>query len=114
MAISYAKFFQPTVLGAGASVLYTVPAQPMSNLFRGGRVRFTNTTNAAASVTAHAVPAAGTAGAGNAFLSGITVPANSYVDSDVPIMAAGDTLQALCGTAATITAHAVLGGVSSS
>lgn len=114
MSIAYAKFFPPTVLAVAVATLYTVPTQPSSNLFRGGRVRFTNTTALAASVTANAVPVGGTASAGNAFLSGVTVPANSYVDSDTPILNAGDTLQALSGTASAITAHALFGGVFSS
>ena len=111
MAIAYAKFSPPTVLNIVALTLYTVPVQPASNLFRGGRVRFVNTTMAATSVTAFAVPVGGSAVAGNMFLSGATVPANSYLDVDVPIMSAGDFIQAQAGTAATITAHAVFGGV---
>ena len=114
MAIAYSKFFPPTVLGTAPTSLYTVPAQPASNLFRGGRVRFTNTTGSAASVTASAVPSGSTGSAANMFLSTVTVPANSYVDSDVPIMAPGDILQAYSGTASAITAHAVFGGVFSS
>ena len=114
MAIAYTKFFQPTVLGTAVSVLYTVPVQPVSNLFRGGRVRFANTSGAAASVTAYATPSGVAVGAANAFLSSATVPANGYVDSDMPIMSAGDTLQALSGTAGSITAHALFGGVFSS
>lgn len=114
MSIAYAKFFPPTVLGVAVSLLYTVPAQPTSNLFRGGRIRFTNTSASAAAIDAYAVPAAGGPTVANAFLKNITVPAYSYIDSDVPILSAGDTLQALCGTATSITAHAVFGGVFSS
>lgn len=111
MAISYAKFFPPTVLGLAASTLYAVPAQPTSNLLRGGRIRLTNTTALSASATLYAVPSAGSAGVGNAFLSGVTVPANGYIDTDVPILAAGDFIQGLSGTATSITAHAVFGGL---
>lgn len=111
MAIAYAKFFPPTVLGAAAATLYIVPAQPTTNLFRGGRIRFTNTTGAAATVTAYAVPVGGSAGPGNAFASVVTVPANGYVDVDVPIMAAGDFIQALSPTATAITAQPMAGGV---
>ena len=44
MAINYQKFFAPQVLAVTVAVIYTVPATPISNLFRGGRVRLTNAT----------------------------------------------------------------------
>lgn len=72
-------------------------------------MRFTNTTGAAATVTAYAIPLAGTAGVGNAFISVKTIAANDYLDVDVPIMAAGDFLQALSGTATSITAQILAG-----
>lgn len=111
MTITYAKFFQPTVLGIAAATLATVPAQPASTLLRGARIRLANTTGVAVSATLYAVPLAGAAGAGNAFLSGKSIAANDYIDVDVPLMAAGDFIQALAGAAASITAHMISGSL---
>lgn len=109
MTISYSKFFQPTVLTTAAATLMTIPSSPTSTLLRGGRVRLTNTTNTAATVTLYAVPSAGTAGVGNAFVPGKSIAANDFLDVDMPIMQAGDFFQALAGTAASITVHMISG-----
>ncbi len=111
MTISYSSFFAPTVLTTAVQTLYTMPSTPSSSLLRGGRMRFTNTTAGAVTVTAYAVPNLGTAGTGNAFASAFSVPANNYLDVDVPILPAGATLQALAGASASITAHMLAGGV---
>ena len=109
MTIAYSNFFAPTVLTLTAATLFTVPATPTTTLMRGGRMRLTNTTGTATAVTAYAVPSAGTAGAANAFVSAKVVASNDYLDIDVPILPAGATLQALAGTAASITAHMISG-----
>lgn len=111
MSISYSKFFDPVQLGTSASTLLTIGAQPSQQLLRGGRIRFTNTTATAATVTAYAVPSGGSVGDSNAFVKGKSIAANDYLDVDVPIMAAGATLQALSGTATAITAHMIAGGI---
>jgi hypothetical protein len=111
MTISYLKFFQPTVLGLAAATLVTVPAQPPTTLLRGARIRLNNTTGVAATATLYAVPLAGVAGVSNAFLSGKAIGPNDYLDVDVPIMAAGDFVQGLAGTAAAITAHMISGSL---
>lgn len=111
MSIAYSKFFAPTVLGTAAATLATVPAAPLTTLLRGGRMRLVNTTSTAATATLYAVPAAGTASAGNAFMSAKTIAANDYLDVDVPIMAAGDFIQGLAGTASAITAHMLSGSL---
>ena len=111
MTISYSKFFDPVVLGAAASTLYTVPATPATNLLRGGRVRLVNTTAGSVTVTLYAVPAAGAVGVGNAFVSGKSIGGNDYLDVDVPILPAGATLQGLAGAAASITAHMISGSL---
>lgn len=109
MSIYYDKFFVPTVLGVAASTLMTVPASPASTLLRGGRMRLTNTTAAPVTATVYAVPPAGTAGAGNSFITAKTISANDFLDLDVPIMPGGATLQALAGAATSITAHMIAG-----
>lgn len=111
MSITYSNFFAPTVLGAAAATLYTVPATPTSNLLRGGRIRLTNTTAGAITVTLYAVPAAGAAAAGNAFVSAKSIAANDYLDVDVPIMPAGAFIQALASAGTSITAHMISGGI---
>ena len=109
MSISYSSFFAPTVLGLSATTIFTVPLTPASTLLRGGRIRFTNTTALATTITAYAVPLAGVAGVGNAFVSAKTVAANDFIDIDLPVMPAGAFLQALSGTATAITAHMIAG-----
>lgn len=112
MSITYSNFFAPTVLTTSAATLGSaVPSTPTSSLLRGGRIRFTNTTAGAVTVTAYAVPSAGTAAAGNAFVSAKSVAANDYLDVDVPIMPAGAFIQALAGAATSITAHMISGGI---
>lgn len=109
MTISYSKFFQPTVLTTSAATLMTVPVAPTTILLRGARVRLANTTGVAATATLHAIPAGGTASAGNMFLSAKSIAGNDFLDVDVPIMAAGDFLQGLAGTATSITAQILAG-----
>lgn len=109
MTISYSNFFAPTVLPTSAATLFTVPSQPTSTLLRGARVRVTNTTSLAATVTLYAVPSAGTAGVGNAFVSNKSVAANDYLDVDVPIMPAGAFMQGLSGTASSLTINPISG-----
>ena len=111
MTISYSNFFPPTVLGVAAATLANVPAAPLATLLRGGRIRLANTTALPVTATLYAVPAAGTASAGNAFLSGKSIAANDVLDVDVPIMPAGSSIQGLAGTAASITAHMLSGGL---
>lgn len=111
MTITYKKFFSPTVLGTAAGTLMTVDTAPTTTLLRGGRIRLTNTTTVAATATLYAVPLAGAAGVGNAFVLGKTVGANDYLDVDVPIMGAGDFIQGLAGTATSITAHMLSGSL---
>lgn len=111
MAITYVSFFAPTVLTTSAATLYTVPASPGSSLLRGGRIRAANTTGSAQAVTFYAIPLGGTAGAGNCFASAVSVPANSYLDIDVPIMPSQAFLQGLAGNASSVTVHMIAGGL---
>ena len=112
MTISYLQFMGPTVLPSGGAVtLFTLPSSPASTLLRGGRIRLTNTTGGAVAVTLYAVPAAGAAGAGNAFVSGKSVAANDFLDVDVPLIGPGAFVQGLAGAAASITAHMISGSL---
>ena len=111
MTISYSQFMAPTVLGVAAATLFTVPATPASTLLRGGRMRLVNTTAGAVTATLYAVPLAGTAAAGNAFVSGKSIAANDYLDVDVPLMGPGGFVQGLAGAATSITAHMISGSL---
>lgn len=111
MAISYQKFFQPQTLTTSAVVVYTVPTTPVSNLFRGGRVRLTNSTSTPKTARLHAVPASGALADVNAFFFDQTIPAFGYIDVDVPVIAAGDTIQALASATPGVGIQAMTGGV---
>ncbi len=112
MTISYKKFFEPAILTAGLVTFYTVPLDPNSTLLRGARVRFVNATASIASVTAYAVPlGVASGGPANSFVFNRAVPPFDYIDVDVPIMKAGDFLQALSGTAGAISMMAIAGAL---
>jgi len=111
MAISYAKFFQPTLLTTSLVTIYTVPSVPPSTLLRNARVRLTNFTTLATTARVHAVPSAGSASTTNAFFYDVTVPADDYIDVDLPILAAGDFIQALAGTATSVNIQVISGGL---
>jgi hypothetical protein len=107
MALTITQLFTPIQLPAAAAVLFTMPdatSQP-SAVLKNGRVRLTNTSNAAVPVTLYAAPTAAASGAANCCLSTQSIPANSYMDVDIPTMKAGDTLRGFAGTAAVVTMH---------
>lgn len=110
MALTFSRLFAPTVLGTTETTLYTCPASPASNVIKNGRVRFTNTGSTAVTVTAHAVPSAGSAAAGNCFLNAESIAANAHLDVDFPSLSAGDVLSALASAATSVTATEI-GGV---
>lgn len=109
MALQFAKFFEPAQLTASVATYYTVPSSPTTTLLRNGRIRLSNTTAAPVTATVHAVPASGSAADANAIIKAYSIGANSYLDVDLPIMKAGDTLQALAGAATSISLHAIDG-----
>lgn len=109
--ISYSAFFAPTVLTGSAATLYTVPSAPATTLLRGGRIRLTNTTALPVTATLYAVPSAGTAGVGNAFVLGKSIAANDFLDIDVPLMGPGAFIQGLAGTVTSLTAHMISGSL---
>lgn len=106
MVISYPKLFEPAQLGTSAAVYYTVPA---ASVLRAGRVRFTNTTGTAATVSVNVIPSAGLNADSNCIAKAVSIAANDSKDFDLPIMKAGDTLEALSGTATALTIHALDG-----
>lgn len=114
MAIAYSQLFAPNVVdNAAAETLFTVPATPTNSILRNGRVRFANTTALAATIKCWAVPSGGSAADSNVCLPTLSLLANSYVDLDIPVIAAGGTIQAQAGTASSITATAIDGFIQS-
>lgn len=109
MALTFQQLFPPAVLPNAVGVIYTLPAAPASNVLMNGRVRLTNTTAGAVTVTLYAAAAATPSGAGNCFLNAVSIAANGYLDVDIPVMAAGDTLRGLASAAASITIHELSG-----
>lgn len=105
MAVSVPVLFNPTVLTAAAATIYTVPAAPPTLVAGNVRVRFTNTTAGAVSVTAYGIPSGGSAAAGNQFLNAVSIAGNAYLDVDVPALGPGGFMQALAGAVTSITVH---------
>lgn len=107
MAVQVIQMFLPTTLGTTAGTLYTMPTTPPSVVLGRGRVRFTNVTSAPQVVTAYDVPAGGAPGTGNTNLAQVVVGANSYLDVDMPQLAAGGSYAALAGASSAVVAHSM-------
>ena len=112
MTISYIQLFEPIVLTTADQTLYTVPTTPNTNLLRGGRIRFANSSASAVQVIAYAVPSGSSASApGNVFAPNLSVPINGFIDVDVPLLGPGDSIQALAGSGSAITVSAINGAI---
>lgn len=113
MTMQYKKLFEPllvTAITSGtAQTVQTIPSDPASTLFKGGAYRITNTSAAPASLTMHAVPLAGSLGVANNFFPTKSIPANDYVDVQVPQLKAGDFVQVFAGTASVINVQHLAG-----
>jgi hypothetical protein len=111
MTIQVIQMFAPTELTTSAATLYTNATGPAQQVLARGRIRFANTSGSAVTVTAYAVPSGGTAGVGNDFFPTQTIPANNFVDTDVPVLPIGSFIQALASTASVVTASALDGAL---
>lgn len=108
--ITRQQLFTPTDVDDGSpEVLFTVPTTPSNSLLINGRVRFSNHTTGAVSITAWAVPAAGSPSDSNIALPETTIGTNDYLDVDVPQLSAGGTFRAQSDTASSITAQPIDG-----
>lgn len=106
MAITYGKFFEPNMVdNAAVETLYTVLTSPSTNLLRNAVIRFTNVSAVAVTITGYAVPLSGTASTTNNCLPTVSIPANSFIDWTLPVMKAGDFIQAQAGAATSINAQ---------
>ena len=100
-------------LGVASAVFLTMPtaAALPTGVLKNGRLRLTNSSGAAAvPATLYADAAANASSAAHCFLNGVSIPANSSIEVDIPTLKAGDTVRGLAGTAAIITVHE-MGGV---
>lgn len=107
--LTFPQLFAAAALTNAAATYYTVPATPTSNVLVNGRVRFTNVTAGAITVTAYAIQSGGSAADANAFMKAESIAANSHADVDVPQLAAGGFLQALASANTSITITALTG-----
>lgn len=106
MAIVIKRLFAPTVLATAAGTLYTCPA---NTVMAGGQIHLLNTSTGAVTVTVYAVPAGGAAADGNAVVKGRSLAAGDYLLLDIPVLGAGDFLQAQASAATSVTASNLAG-----
>ncbi|BDG48763.1 hypothetical protein [Parageobacillus sp. KH3-4] len=89
--------------GTSLETLYTVPTNTKTIV---KQIVLSNTTGTDANVTIHFVPNGQVAGNGNKIFSALTVTANNTGIFDLSaVLEAGDTIQAVQGTANAITIH---------
>lgn len=105
MSIAFSQLFaSKQVNNAAPDTLFTVPSTPGNTLLRNGRIRFVNTTGGFVTIKAWSVPSGGSPSDANVFLPTTSIGLNGYVDVDLPVMGAGDLIQAQAGAAGSVTA----------
>lgn len=108
--VIYQKFFNPQILAATPQLLFQVPSAPISTELRGGRLRVVNNDSAAHTFTAYAVPSGVTSPTpSTSFGTNVSVPAGSFFDIDVPIMAINDSLWIVGSVAGLMVVHLLNG-----
>lgn len=86
-----------------ATTLYTAPASTTTIV---KNIVICNTTASDATITVYFVPSAGSAGATNAIISGLTVTANNTLIIECSgVLATGDFISSLQGTSGALTLH---------
>lgn len=108
MALTFAQLFTPVQLPAAAAVLFTLNVA--NGVLKNGRVRLTNTSAGAVTVTLYMAAAASPSAAATSCLNAKSIAMNDYLDIDIPTMANGDTLRGFASAATSITMHEI-GGV---
>jgi hypothetical protein len=92
-----------TQLTTSAATLYTVPTSTTTTV---KTVAIANVTAVDANVTFYLVPSAGTAGATNAILSGVNIPANTTTIIDTAwVIPASAFIQAKASTGSALNVH---------
>lgn len=109
MALTLAQLFTPVQLGNADAVIFTMPSTPASLVCQNMRVRLTNTDTVAHTVTLNVDASATPSSAANRCLSEKSIAGSDYLDVDIPVMKAGDTLRGLADTAAKVTIHQLSG-----
>ena len=112
VAISYEKIFAPVMLTLGAATLVTIRPTVPTAIFISGRLRLTNVTGGAVIANLYAIPLGGAPAIGNLFVSK-SIPASDYIDTDVPVLNAGDSIAGLAGANNSIVVHMTSGSFSS-
>ena len=105
MPVQVVKLFDAIELGVTVTSLYSLSSMDTGTTLANGRIRFANTDSAQHTVTAYAVPYGSTPGSGNAFLFSVPVPGNSYLDTPIPELTAGGSVQALANVGGVIVVH---------
>lgn len=105
MAMEYKKLFEPVLLTSSPAAILAVSATPATRILKGGIIRITNTSGSAVQVTL----SAGANSATNNFFPGKTVPANDYIDVQMPQLKAGDTVQGFADTPSVVNVQAIAG-----
>ena len=100
MSLQFLSLFRSRLVdNVAVDIIYTVPAL---SILRNGKVRFSNVTATAATIKMWAVPISATANNNFVALPTVSIPANSYLDIDLPVIDAGGMIQAQAGTASSI------------
>ena len=111
MGVTVIQMFPPTQLSSSPVTLYTVALGATGTVLRGGRVRFVNNGTTATTVNAYDIASGGTAAAINEFFPAQSINAGAYVDTDVPVIAGGGTLQASSPLGTLVVAHSLDGAI---
>ena len=111
MALIVRQLFAPQVAPTGTpGVIFTVPADASTFVLKNGRIRLTNIDPNPSIVSMYAAASAAPSNGTTMFFPNVTIGGLSFVDVDLPTMAAGDTLRVICNRANTVTLHE-MGGV---
>lgn len=104
--ITRQQLFSPKqVDSASVDTLFVVPSTPTSSLLINGRIRFSNHTGGAVTITVWAVPNGSSATNSNLALPQTSIGANNTLDIDIPQVSAGGSIVAQAGAASSITAQ---------
>lgn len=92
------------VLGTSETTIITA-----AEITLAARIRLTNVTAGAITVTIHVVPSGGSASDSNAHLKGYSIPANDYIDIDLGNLPDAAVVSGLASAGTSITAHFLSG-----
>ena len=111
MGVTVIQMFPPTQLSSSPVTLYSVAIGTIGTVLRGARIRFVNTGTTAYTVSAFDPASAIAGSAANDFFPAQTINAGSYVDTDIPVISGGGTIQASSPGGTLVVAHALDGAI---